>query len=99
MPVSSSHLPQRGHLEGLPRLELSLGERPVLLHRPVHDDDLKSAALPAHDQSAGRLDHICRGRELGRHRSSRHCPAGYRRTTARSAAISGRPGDRIGCPL
>ena len=37
MPVSSSTSRSAADLEGLPDLELSLGERPVLLHRPVHD--------------------------------------------------------------
>ena len=53
-----------------------------MLHRPVHDDDLEEPALPADDQPAGRLDHICLGRELSRHRSSGHWLAGYRRATA-----------------
>jgi hypothetical protein len=55
-----------------------------VLHRPVHDDDLEEPALPADDQPAGRLDHICLGRELSRHCSSRHWLAGYRRAPARS---------------
>jgi hypothetical protein len=38
-----------------------------MLHRPVHDHDLEEAPLAAHDQSTCRLDHICVGRELGRH--------------------------------
>ena len=68
-----AHLAQGGHLGRLPGLELALGERPVLVHRPVHDRDLEGPALPADDQAARRLDDIGRGRGFCRHRSSRHC--------------------------
>ena len=60
MPVSSSHLAQRGELEGLALLEFALGEGPVLVHRPVHDDDLEIAVLTADDQPAGRPHDVCR---------------------------------------
>ena len=59
-----------------------------MLHRPVHDDDLERSALPADHQPAGRLDDLCRGRELRSHRSSRHWVADYRRRSRNLAAIA-----------
>src|SRR3984957_5624503 len=76
------HFAQRGHLERLPRLELSLGERPVMLHRPVHDNDLEEPAQTADHEPPSCLDHICLGRELSRHCSSCHRVEGYRRAPA-----------------
>ena len=69
-----SDLPYGRAVERLARLELPLGKRPVVLHRPVHDGDLEDAPSAAHDQSTGRLDYVSLGRELGRHGSSRHSP-------------------------
>jgi hypothetical protein len=38
---------------GLPLVELPLGERPVVVGRPVHHDDLDAAVATAPDDPAG----------------------------------------------
>src|SRR5262249_53008275 len=48
------HLAQGGGLEGLARVELALGPRPVGAMGAVDDED---APVVAHDQASGGLDH------------------------------------------
>src|SRR5439155_13743021 len=52
----------------LARLELALGKRPVVVRRPVDEQDLEPAGCPTHDESA-------RGANEPAHAGDRRCPA------------------------
>jgi hypothetical protein len=90
------HLSTGRLFESLARLELALGERPVLVQRPVDHRQLERPVLPADDQTTCRLDHIGWCWELRSHRPPRHaadyrCPSRPTRTHRCARRASAQP--------
>jgi triphosphatase len=66
-------LPLCGLFKGFAFFELSLGIRPVLMDRAVHQGDLDLSGLPADEQAAGRLDDLGGVVEFHSCSSGTHC--------------------------